>query len=75
MPRRGSLRAVALAAAVGVGMAGARAADATKSAASKTVTSSPAGKENYDVSEDDYLLPVRKDQPPPDLRYFKLPPR
>jgi len=33
------------------------------------------GKENYYVSEDGYLLPVRKDQPPPDLRYFNLPPR
>jgi hypothetical protein len=33
------------------------------------------GKENYYVSEDGYLLPVRKDQPPPDLKYFNLPPR
>jgi len=28
------------------------------------------GKENYMVSADGYLMPVRKDQPPPDLRYF-----
>ncbi len=29
------------------------------------------GKENYMLSGDGYLMPVRKDQPPPDLRYFK----
>ena len=29
------------------------------------------GKENYFVSGDGYLMPARKDQPPPDLRYFK----
>jgi hypothetical protein len=29
------------------------------------------GKENYYVSADGYLMPVKKDQPPPDLRYFK----
>ena len=29
------------------------------------------GKENYYVSEDGYLLPVRKDQPPPDLKIFQ----
>jgi len=28
------------------------------------------GKENYFLSADGYLMPVRKDQPPPDLRYF-----
>ena len=28
------------------------------------------GKENYMISGDGYLMPVRKDQPPPDLRYF-----
>ncbi len=28
------------------------------------------GKENYYISEDGYLLPVRKGQPPPDLKYF-----
>jgi hypothetical protein len=28
------------------------------------------GKENYFLSGDGYLMPVRKDQPPPDLRYF-----
>ncbi len=31
------------------------------------------GKENYYVSEDGYLMPVRKDQPPPDLKYFSQP--
>jgi hypothetical protein len=29
------------------------------------------GKENYYVSEDGFLMPVKKDQPPPDLKYFK----
>jgi len=29
------------------------------------------GKENYMVSGDGYLMPVRKGQAPPDLRYFK----
>jgi hypothetical protein len=29
------------------------------------------GKENYFLSADGLLMPVRKDQPPPDLRYFK----
>src|ERR1700732_2098890 len=29
------------------------------------------GKENYYVGEDGYLMPVKKDQAPPDLRYFK----
>ena len=29
------------------------------------------GKENYFVSGDGYLMPTRKDQAPPDLRYFK----
>jgi hypothetical protein len=28
------------------------------------------GKENYVVSGDGYLMPTKKDQPPPDLRYF-----
>jgi hypothetical protein len=28
------------------------------------------GKENYYVSEDGYLMPVKKDQAPPSLRYF-----
>jgi hypothetical protein len=28
------------------------------------------GKENYFISADGFLMPVRKDQPPPDLRYF-----
>jgi hypothetical protein len=31
------------------------------------------GKENYMKSADGYLMPARKDQPPPDLRYFKQP--
>jgi hypothetical protein len=29
------------------------------------------GKENYFLSGDGLLMPARKDQPPPDLRYFK----
>ena len=29
------------------------------------------GKENYFVSADGFLMPAKKDQPPPDLRYFK----
>jgi hypothetical protein len=29
------------------------------------------GKENYYLSADGKLMPARKDQPPPDLRYFK----
>jgi hypothetical protein len=29
------------------------------------------GKEDYMLSSDGMLMPVRKDQPPPDLRYFK----
>ena len=29
------------------------------------------GKENYYMSADGYLMPTKKDQPPPDLRYFK----
>lgn len=28
------------------------------------------GKENYMMSADGYLMPAKKDQPPPDLRYF-----
>ena len=28
------------------------------------------GKEDYFVSSDGFLMPVRKGQPPPDLRYF-----
>jgi hypothetical protein len=29
------------------------------------------GKQNYYTSADGYLMPARKDQPPPDLRYFR----
>jgi hypothetical protein len=29
------------------------------------------GKENYFISSDGYLMPTKKDQPPPDLKYFK----
>ena len=29
------------------------------------------GKDNYMVSADGHLMPTRKNQPPPDLRYFK----
>ena len=28
------------------------------------------GKENYKIGENGYLMPTRKDQPPPDLRFF-----
>jgi len=28
------------------------------------------GKENYFPSSDGFLMPAKKDQPPPDLRYF-----
>jgi len=31
------------------------------------------GKQNYYTSGDGYLMPARKDQAPPDLRYFKQP--
>jgi hypothetical protein len=31
------------------------------------------GKENYMISADGYLMPVKKDQAPPDLRYFNQP--
>jgi hypothetical protein len=31
------------------------------------------GKENYFLSGDGLLMPAKKDQPPPDLRYFKSP--
>ena len=31
------------------------------------------GKEPYYQSQDGYLMPVKKDQPPPDLRYFNQP--
>jgi hypothetical protein len=33
------------------------------------------GKENYFLSADGNLMPTRKDQPPPDLKYFKPPQR
>jgi hypothetical protein len=29
------------------------------------------GKEHYFLSGDGYLMPAKKDQSPPDLRYFK----
>jgi len=28
------------------------------------------GKEDYFLSADGFLMPIKKDQPPPDLRYF-----
>ncbi len=31
------------------------------------------GRENYFVSADGFLMPVKKDQPPPNLKYFKRP--
>jgi hypothetical protein len=33
------------------------------------------GKENYFLSGDGILMPAKKDQAPPDLRYFKQPPK
>jgi len=33
------------------------------------------GKENYYVHSDGFLMPARKDQAPPDLRYFKKTPQ
>ena len=33
------------------------------------------GNENYYKSADGRIMPTRKGQPPPDLRYFKLPPK
>lgn len=33
------------------------------------------GRETYMISADGYLMPTRKDQPPPDARYFKPPQR
>jgi hypothetical protein len=33
------------------------------------------GNENYFVSADGYLMPAKKDQQPPDLRYFNQPPQ
>ncbi len=33
------------------------------------------GKENYIMSADGFLMPAKKDQAPPDLRYFKQPPK
>jgi hypothetical protein len=32
-------------------------------------------KENYLLNDDGVLMPTRKDQPPPDLRYFKPAPK
>jgi hypothetical protein len=32
------------------------------------------GKENYFLSGDSLLMPTKKEQPPPDLRYFKCKP-
>jgi hypothetical protein len=32
-------------------------------------------KENYFLSADGLLMPAKKDQVPPDLRYFKQPPK
>ena len=32
------------------------------------------GKENYFLSAEGHLMPAKKDQAPPDLRYFTQPP-
>jgi hypothetical protein len=31
------------------------------------------GGQNYFLSAEGYLMPARKDQPPPDLKYFNRP--
>ena len=33
------------------------------------------GKEDYFLSADGVLMPIKKDQAPPDLRYFKTAPK
>ncbi len=33
------------------------------------------GKDGFYLSQDGYLMPLKKDQPPPDLRYFNQPPK
>jgi hypothetical protein len=33
------------------------------------------GKENYFLSAEGFLMPAKKDQAPPDLRYFRQPQR
>jgi len=33
------------------------------------------GNEDYFLSADGFLMPIKKDQAPPDLRYFKQPAR
>jgi hypothetical protein len=33
------------------------------------------GKENYFLSAEGFLMPAKKDQAPPDLRYFKPAPK
>ena len=33
------------------------------------------GKDAYYQSQDGYLMPLKKDQPPPDLRYFNQKPK
>ena len=47
-----------------------RDADWTETVCSETNPNVVLGDEVYTISEDGYLSPTRKDQPPPDLRYF-----
>ena len=55
---------------VAVTMSGAQAADDAKDP-NMDPNKYPSWKENYFVSADGHLMPAKKDQPPPDLRYFK----
>ena len=41
--------------------------------APRTTSTSAIGKDDYFLSADGFLMPARKDQAPPDLRYFKPP--
>jgi hypothetical protein len=43
----------------------------TESSCIETNSMVAIGKESYFMSADGMLMPVRKNQPPPDLRYFK----
>ena len=46
---------------------------ASKTTAPRTTVTSQIGDENYVISGDGQLMPAKKDQPPPDLKYFKQP--
>jgi len=69
MSERSSRWAFALAVALMMTMSGAQAADDAKDP-NMDPNKYPSWKENYFVSADGHLMPAKKDQPPPDLRYF-----